>query len=88
MLKKLVLVGMCIAVLSVATVSFAEDVYITPKGRKYHKAECRLLKDSETEVLDKAVAIEKGYEPCSVCMKDDDPQSSKKLQNKKNKKDK
>jgi len=84
MLKKIVLIGMCVAVLSAATVSFAEDVYVTPKGKKYHKATCRLLKDSETDMIDEAAAIEKGYEPCSICMKDEKPRSSKKLQNKKN----
>ena len=85
MLKKVVLFGLCVVILSVATVSFAEDVYITQKGKKYHKATCRLIKSSETEVLAESLAVEKGYAPCSICFKDDNPQALQKSQDKKSK---
>ncbi|GEM_PF-5003494 len=41
-------------------------VYITPKGKKYHREGCRFLK-KEKKSLSKKEAEEKGYKPCLVC---------------------
>ena len=41
-------------------------VYITRTGHKFHRAGCRYLKYSHTEI-DWDEAIRLGYEPCKVC---------------------
>ncbi len=43
-----------------------EVVYITPKGKKYHRAGCGFLRGEKRE-LSKREAEEKGYKPCKVC---------------------
>lgn len=43
-----------------------ETVYVTPSGKKYHKANCRTMRGS-SQAIDINYAISKGYEPCSVC---------------------
>ena len=48
--------------------STAETVYITPAGRKYHKASCSHVhvRDSGTPIQ-LSQAKERGYEPCQSC---------------------
>ena len=41
-------------------------VYVTETGSKYHKEGCRYLKDSMIKIK-LTDAVEKDYEPCSVC---------------------
>lgn len=44
-------------------------VYITATGKKYHKIDCRTITNSKTvKSIALSEAIEKGYEPCKVCM--------------------
>ncbi|WP_404305912.1 hypothetical protein [Neorhodopirellula lusitana] len=39
-------------------------VWITPSGEKYHRADCRFVGDTATEIpVSRAIA----YEPCGVC---------------------
>lgn len=47
---------------------FAEKsiVYITKTGSKFHRSECRYLRQSKIEISRDA-AIKQGYTPCSVC---------------------
>lgn len=72
MLKKLIVLGLFVSCLSMGTFAFAEDVVVTARGSKYHKPECRLVKDKDnTTVLSKEEAIDKGYEPCGRCYKED-----------------
>lgn len=54
-------------VLSVTLAAFAaETVYITPKGKKYHRESCRTIKNSSTPIsLNDAIA--RGYTSCKVC---------------------
>jgi len=68
MIRKLMLTGLLITFLSATTVVFAEDVFITQKGSKYHKEICRLIKnrDNVTKV-DKKEIIEEDYGPCKRC---------------------
>ncbi|MCK4760771.1 MAG: hypothetical protein KAW12_01130 [Candidatus Aminicenantes bacterium] len=40
-------------------------VYIKAKGKKYHKKNCRLVKDKKGVKLSEAVKL--GYDPCQVC---------------------
>jgi hypothetical protein len=44
----------------------AQTVYTTKTGEKYHKSDCRYLKNSKKEYsLEKAQSL--GYSACSVC---------------------
>jgi len=71
MVKKVLVMAMCVLFLASNTVAFAEDVYVTANGTKYHKADCRFIKDRETQKLDKQAAVEQGYVPCQKCSKED-----------------
>lgn len=41
-------------------------VYITPTGKKYHKAGCRTIRNTRTP-LSRNAAIIRGYESCGIC---------------------
>lgn len=72
MIRKLIMLGMLVTFLSATTCVFAEDVFITQKGAKYHKEICRLIKNRDNVTkLDKKVAIEEDYGPCKRCFKED-----------------
>ena len=44
------------------------DVYITPKGKKYHAAWCVILRKSdEMKQASRSSVIEVGYTPCKKC---------------------
>lgn len=44
----------------------AQDVYKTPSGAKYHKADCRMVKNvSEKVTLQEAIKL--GLTPCKIC---------------------
>lgn len=44
------------------------DVYITPKGKKYHVVGCFVLRKSdEIKQASRSSVIEVGYTPCSKC---------------------
>ncbi len=51
---------------SVADSFSSVGVYITETGEKYHRGECRYLKDSQISIS-KSDAIARGYEACKVC---------------------
>ena len=42
------------------------SVVVTPKGKKYHYADCRTVK-KKYRVLTVAQARRQGYKPCKVC---------------------
>ncbi|MEI9919065.1 MAG: hypothetical protein WDO14_09730 [Bacteroidota bacterium] len=44
----------------------AQTVYITKTGAKYHRGSCQYLRKSKISIAMKD-AIDRGYEPCSVC---------------------
>ncbi|MGN0286425.1 MAG: hypothetical protein ACI4B6_02015, partial [Atopobiaceae bacterium] len=45
-----------------------ETVYVTPKGKKYHRQGCRTLKKSKTLIpMTKSEAQAQGYDACKVC---------------------
>jgi len=72
MIRKLMMAGVLITFLSVTTHVFAEDVFITQKGSKYHKETCRLIKNRDNvQTLDKEKAVEENYGPCKRCFKED-----------------
>lgn len=44
------------------------DVFITTKGKKYHKGGCYILRQSdEVKQASQSVVIGAGYEPCKKC---------------------
>lgn len=44
------------------------DVFITPKGKKYHSEECYVLRHSdEVKRASRSEVIDVGYEPCRKC---------------------
>lgn len=61
------LVGMM--VLSQAV--FAEDVYVTKNGKKYHRKDSRFIKGKEVEKLTVEEAEARGYEPSSEFLKEE-----------------
>jgi len=72
MIRKLMMVGMLLTFLSATTFVFAEDVFITQKGSKYHTEICRLIKNRDhVTKIDKEQAIEEDYSPCKLCFKED-----------------
>ena len=58
----LMLMGMIISVM-MATASFAEYVYVTKNGKKYHHEQSRFLKNKEAEKITVEEAIARGLEP-------------------------
>ena len=56
---------------SMTTLAFAEQVYVTKNGKKYHTAECPLIITKSPQKISKEEAVEKGLKPCSKCFKDE-----------------
>ncbi len=50
-----------------STFAFAEDVYVTKNGKKYHKADCLLIKNKGAKPITMEDAIKKGLKPCRRC---------------------
>ena len=69
--RKIFMAGLCLLFLAANTLAFAEDVYVTPNGKKFHKADCRFIKNRETQKLDNQDAIGQGYVPCQKCFSED-----------------
>ncbi len=70
MMRKLLMAGLLMAFLTTATTVFAEEVYATKNGKKYHKEACRLIKNKNPHKIDIAEALKKGLKPCGLCFKD------------------
>lgn len=91
MVKRMLMLGLLTVFLSMTTSAFAQDVFVSPKGTKYHKETCRLIKNKENMTkMTKKEAVAEGYTPCRRCFKEDlaadDAGSQKKASTKKNQK--
>jgi len=64
-MKKLILFPLFFILFSYA-LTFAQTVYITKTGSKYHTASCSYLRNSKIPIELKD-AITEGYTPCSRC---------------------
>lgn len=42
-------------------------VVAVPKSKKFHRATCRFASAKATENMDRAEAVERGFNPCGVC---------------------
>ena len=71
MSKRITMFILGVSLLSAATVCFAEEVYVTTNGKKYHKEDCRFIKNRETQKMEKQDATEQGLVPCQKCFKED-----------------
>lgn len=69
MMKKAIATMMCVVFLSVAASAFAETVYRTKNGKRYHKEDCRLIQNKNPQEIDLKEAMEKGLTPCGKCFK-------------------
>ncbi len=54
-----------------------EEVYVSPKDRKYHKMTCPLLESKKAEKMSKKEALNKGLFPCPECFREDYPVQTK-----------
>lgn len=48
--------------------SYAQKVYITRSGSKYHTEDCRFIKDKQAVSISVTDAENSGKTPCSVCL--------------------
>jgi hypothetical protein len=86
-MKKVMVIGLCAMFLAITTLSFADEVHVTKNGKKYHKADCQLIKNKETATMSMEDAGQKGLEPCQRCFKDkvleaQTPKETKKIKTK------
>ncbi|MFH1655552.1 MAG: hypothetical protein ABH954_02955 [Candidatus Omnitrophota bacterium] len=70
MFRKLTVLIMCLVFLTITSSVFAEDVYITKQGKKYHKENCRFIANRDTQEIGLEDANAKGLTPCSKCFGD------------------
>ena len=75
-MKKLVVVTSFLVLLA-SSAAFAEEVYVTKNGKKYHQQTCLLIKNKGAHVIDMKDAVAQGLAPCSKCFKDKLPDGSK-----------
>jgi len=55
--------------LMVTSASFAEFVYVTEQGKKYHNENSRFIKNKKTEKITLEEAQKRGLEPSSAYLK-------------------
>ena len=78
MSKKLLSIILSVFMLAgAAQLAFAEDVFVTKYGKKYHKEGSRFIKDKDVEKMTREEAEERGYKPSSDFMKEDAKDSEK-----------
>ena len=70
-MKRTIALSTLIAFLLTTSAVFAQDVFKTANGIKYHKQTCRLIKNKNAVKIDKEEAIKQGLEPCKKCFKDE-----------------
>ena len=59
-----------VIVLTAANVCFAEDVYMTKHGKRFHKELCKLIRNKEVQKLERETVEAKGIKPCQSCFKE------------------
>ncbi len=66
-MKKVLTMMLAGMVIASSTFAFAEEVYATKNGKKYHKVDCILIKDKGAKVIALEDAEKKGMKPCRRC---------------------
>ena len=69
-MKKFITLSLILVTISLAANAFAAEVYVTKRGKRYHKADCRLIQNKEFVKIDQSAADAKGLKPCGICFKD------------------
>ena len=62
---------LCVVFLSFVTLAHAEGVFVTENGKKYHKAECPMIKNKNPHEITRKEALAQGLKPCGKCFKDE-----------------
>ena len=76
MVRRIIAIVVLVAIVGKTSLSFAEDVYVTKNGKKYHAEICRLIEKKNPAAMDKEQALGKGLELCKLCLKN----ASKKIE--------
>ena len=79
MFKRLAALILCLTFLATTSFVFAEDVYVTKQGKKYHKSDCRFIKNRDSQKIDIEDAKAKGLEPCGRCFGKNDQTAKSKI---------
>jgi len=69
-MKRLIAMAVFVAVVTMSSLAFAADVYVTKNGKKFHTASCALIKNKETVKMDDSQAAKEGYKPCGKCFRE------------------
>ncbi len=67
MLKKVIIAVLCAAILS-PVILFAEEVFVTKQGTRYHSEGCFLVAKKDKEKISLEDAQAKGLTPCAKCI--------------------
>ncbi len=68
---KKIIAGLLTAVMVLSSsVVFAETVYATKNGKKYHHAECTLIQKRSPAAVSMEDAQKRGLKPCGKCFKE------------------
>ncbi len=66
--KVTVFIALCTVLVTLFAADVQTKVYVTAKGKKYHRETCRTLKKTKHPIeLTLKAATEKGYTACKVC---------------------
>jgi hypothetical protein len=60
-----------------STMAFAETVYATKNGKRFHHAECTLVNKKSPAAISMEDAQSRGLTPCGKCFKKDDQTGNK-----------
>lgn len=83
MLRKIMMGTVGLVFLSVTVCAFAEDVYVTQRGKKFHRETCpfmeNAIKNKKAEKISKEDAIAKGRVACGKCFPEEASAKAKKI---------
>lgn len=69
-MKRMIASVLTAAMVLTSSAAFAQTVYATKNGKKYHQAECKFLTKSTPMSIALADAQKKGLKPCGACFKE------------------
>lgn len=69
MKQTIAVLGLIAMLLGSTTFAMADQVYVTAKGKRFHKETCTLVKNKSKSAVDQAAAEAKGLTPCKKCFK-------------------
>jgi hypothetical protein len=70
MMRKAALLGLTAVCCLMATTVFAEDVFATKNGKKYHEETCKFIQGKNAHKVELSDAEKKGLKPCGACHKE------------------